>query len=100
MITEFSEKINDFVKRNSNTKSSGKATKLSEIKSLDHQVRKIIPDWYFNLLQTLPIAGMEIGIPFNYGWDVLKNFPQENLPLTNTRFYDLSEIEESALECI
>ena len=90
------EKINQFVEQFfvdfPEAKEDGRTTDPAEFKQLPGRIRKRIPDWYQNLLINYPIAGVEMGIPNDFGQEGLIGKPIEKLPLMEITMNDISEV--------
>ncbi len=63
---------------------------------LKRQVQNKIPNWYNKFLTEYPITALKIGIPFNYGWESLKDKKQNELPFMITKFNGIEDIEFTA----
>lgn len=77
---------------------TGKVSNHAEFKKLSWLFRLKIPKWFVQLMEHHPLAGMKIGIPFNYGWESLKGKAIHELPLINTYFNSFENIYFSATE--
>jgi len=77
---------------------TGVRASISEYKKLKWSIRRKISTWYLTLLTDYPLSGLDIGIPFNYGWESLKNKESNKLPLLNTKFNSLDDIVFDASE--
>lgn len=77
---------------------TGKRASLSEYKNLKWKTRRKISKWYKQLMINYPLTDLNIGIPFNYGWESLKNKKVNELPLLNTKFNSFEDIEFDATE--
>jgi hypothetical protein len=71
----------------------GIKSQQNPIQKLKRKLMRKIPSWYIQLLSDFPIAELKIGIPFNYGWDSLKDKTQNELPFMTTEFNSLEHIE-------
>ncbi|WP_299438283.1 hypothetical protein [uncultured Aquimarina sp.] len=77
---------------------TGVKASMSEYKNIKWSVRRKISKWYLMLLTEYPLCGLDIGIPFNYGWESLKNKEIAELPLLNTKLNSFDDIEFDATE--
>lgn len=75
---------------------TGRLTNAQEFNSISKYVENRIPIWYKDLLLSYPIAGLEIGVPSDFGQPFLQDIKKEDLPLMRIRFYDLREVEKEA----
>ncbi len=76
----------------------GNKTSLKKFDNLDKTLKCVLPEWYIEFLTKYPVANIEIGVPFNYGWDSLKGKSREELPLMEIFINDIETIEECAVE--
>jgi len=77
---------------------TGVQSTMSDYKNLKWNVRRKISKWYIQLLTEYPLSGLNVGIPFNYGWESLKNKKVNELPLLNTKLNSFDDIEFDATE--
>jgi hypothetical protein len=77
---------------------SGIKSEQTIFQKLKTKIKRKIPSWYVEILSEYPIAELTIGIPFNYGWESLKNKSQAELPFMNTEFNSIENIEFIATE--
>ncbi|TCI93732.1 SMI1/KNR4 family protein [Tenacibaculum sp. M341] len=98
MEKEIRENIELLFKKHPELTNIGYKTQQSIFQKFRRKVRKKIPGWYDELLTEYPIAELKIGIPFNFGWESLKNKNQSELPYMNTEFNSIENIESIAKE--
>lgn len=89
--------IDKFFSDNPASRSLGQRTDKEEFDKLDKKVLKNLPDWYRKILIDYPLAGLEIGIPNDFGDEELIGKPLEELPLMGLTFIPVKRIEYSAL---
>ncbi|WP_299680811.1 SMI1/KNR4 family protein [uncultured Dokdonia sp.] len=77
---------------------TGRTATLAEYKSLKWNIRRKVSKWFLELMTMYPVTDLDIGIPFNYGWDSLKDKKSHELPVLNTRFNSFKDIELEATE--
>ncbi|WP_299247520.1 hypothetical protein [uncultured Aquimarina sp.] len=77
---------------------TGKRASMSEYKNLKWNTRRKIPKWFRQLMIDFPLTDLNIGIPFNYGWESLKNKKINELPLLNTKFNSFDDMAFEATE--
>ena len=92
------EHVKDHLNKYQAFELSGRLTKKNEISALNRKVKRKVPSWFIDLLENTTLAEMDFGIPFNYGWAILKDLPQDAMPLMNTYFCSLAQINWIATE--
>ncbi|WP_405371267.1 hypothetical protein [Nonlabens sp. Asnod2-A12] len=98
MEREIRENIEQFFKNYPEMTGIGVKSEQNIFQNLKRKIENKIPNWYKELLIEYPIADLKIGIPFNYGWESLKNKSQSELPFMNTVFNSFENIEFIATE--
>ncbi len=93
MERKIRENIEELFKNYPELNNGGIKSNQNIFKRLKRKIKNKIPNWYIELLTEFPIAKLKIGIPFNYGWETLKNKKQSELPFMPTEFNDLENIE-------
>ncbi|MFN8397752.1 MAG: hypothetical protein U0176_24240 [Bacteroidia bacterium] len=95
-VVNVEEAIEGLFSRYPYARKLGRLTDPGEFDALHPKVQKLIPGWYKRLLINYPIAGLPIGIPFDFGWESLQGRPVDELPLTEIVFHDAAEIAQSS----
>lgn len=89
--------IEKYLTDNPPATNEGQVTDRSEFEKIDKRILKSIPAWYRDILTEYPLAGLEIGIPNNFGDKELIGKPFEELPLMGLTFIPVKQIEYSSL---
>lgn len=89
--------IEKYLTDNPASTNEGQVTDRSEFEKIDKRILKSIPTWYRDILTNYPLAGLEIGIPNNFGDKELIGKPFEELPLMGLTFIPVKQIEYSSL---
>lgn len=97
MMDQVEEAITDFFNRYPSASNIGRVTEPREFDALPRKARNLIPVWYKSLMLRFPIAGLKVGIPFDYGSESLIGKPHDQLPLTTFIFHDAAKIAEYCL---
>lgn len=93
MNSDLNNLIDNFVKNNPLCYLEGTLTTIDSINNTKRKIRKLIPDWYKQLLIKYPIANSRVGVPNDFGQEELKNIPFEQMPLMTLKFHDIETIE-------
>jgi hypothetical protein len=89
--------LNEFINRFPKINQFGKITTIQEFENLSPKIKSLLPEWLLNLMQKYPLAGAEIGIPYNFGQEEFIGKPSSELPILNITINDLKTIEEYTL---
>ncbi|WP_299609558.1 hypothetical protein [uncultured Aquimarina sp.] len=87
------ENIEQLFKKYPELIKTGSKTKQSIFQKIKRKIQNKIPNWYNQILTEYPMKGLKIGIPFNYGWESLKDKKQNELPFMITSLNSLNDIE-------
>ncbi len=87
----------EFIKNYPQIKKLGSKITNQEVEQLNPKIKSVIPKWYIDLLQKYPIAGVDIGIPYDYGQEEFIGKPLSQLPILNITINDLKTIEDYSL---
>lgn len=90
--------IDKYFMDNPASRQLGQRTDMKEFDKLDKKVLNNLPDWYRRILIDYPLAGLEIGIPNDFGDEELVGKPMEELPLMGLTFLSVERIEYCTLK--
>lgn len=76
----------------------GRILSSKEIGNISPKIKRKVPDWYIEILRTIPLAGATLGIPNDLGLPEFQDKPLLKCPSMWVKFLTLEEILESVTE--
>lgn len=92
MEPDLHQAISQFLIRYPYAVEKGKRTEKATLSDLPRRIRNRIPGWYQTLLMEFPLAGLNGGIPDDFGQDQYIGKPVHQLPMMDIMFYSVPEM--------